>query len=120
MYGSGIVKGMAVTLRHFIQTYLDDIKWAGKGGRYYNDEAFLVRQSPQGEGVITVFYPEEKLPTPERFRFVPFLVTDEPPPGQKWGMTGALRAGSALKFAPHSVSGSNGESCPTAGRNRSR
>jgi NADH-quinone oxidoreductase subunit I len=76
---------MGVVLRHFIQSYVDDLKWAGKGGRYYNEEAFRVRQSPFGEGVKTVFYPEEKLQPPERFRFVPFLVTDEPPPGQRWG-----------------------------------
>ena len=41
MFGIGIIKGLGVTLRHFIQTYVDDIRWLGK--RYYNDEAFEVR-----------------------------------------------------------------------------
>ncbi|PID84906.1 MAG: hypothetical protein CSB13_10705, partial [Chloroflexi bacterium] len=85
MYGVGLIKGLGVTLKHFVDSYLDDIYWMGRGGRYYNDDAMEVRQSLKGKGVITVFYPEEKLSVPERFRFVPFLVTDEPPPGQKWG-----------------------------------
>ena len=38
-----------------------------RGGRYYNPDALKVRQSLQSEGVITVNYPEEKLPVPERF-----------------------------------------------------
>ncbi len=45
MYGQGILKGMAITIKHFINSYVDDIKWADKGGRYYNDEALQVRQS---------------------------------------------------------------------------
>ena len=36
MYGIGILKGMWVTLTHFIETFVDDIKWAGK--RYYTPE----------------------------------------------------------------------------------
>jgi NADH-quinone oxidoreductase subunit I len=100
MYGLGIVKGMGVVLRHFIQSYVDDLKWAGKGGRYYNEEAFQVRQGPFGEGVKTVFYPEEKLQPPERFRFVPFLVTDEPPPGQRWGHDWCTSCGICAKVCP--------------------
>ena len=100
MYGLGIIKGMGVVLRHFIQSYADDLKWAGKGGRYYNDEALQVRQGPYGEGVKTVFYPEEKLPTPERFRFVPFLVTDEPAPGQRWGHDWCTSCGICAKVCP--------------------
>ncbi len=100
MYGTGILKGLGVTLRHFFKTYVDDLRWAGKGGRYYNDEAFAVRQSPAGEGVMTVFYPEEKLPVPERFRFVPFLVTDDPPPGQRWGHDWCTSCGICAKVCP--------------------
>lgn len=100
MYGLGILKGMAVTFKHFVQTYLDDIYWLSRGGRYYNDEALQVRQSPKGKGVVTVFYPEEKLPVPERFRFVPFLVTDDPPPGQKWGHDWCTSCGICPKVCP--------------------
>jgi len=100
MYGLGIVKGMGVVLGHFIGSYIDDLRWVGKGGRYYNEEAFKVRQSPLGEGVKTVFYPEEKLSTPERFRFIPFLVTDDPPPGQRWGHDWCTACGICVKVCP--------------------
>jgi NADH-quinone oxidoreductase subunit I len=86
MYGLGILRGMGVTLRHFVQTYLDDIRWLGK--RYVSDEAFDARQSTRGRGVFTVQYPEEKLAVPERFRYIPFLVVnnyDDPEaPGRDW------------------------------------
>lgn len=72
MYGVGILKGLGVTLKHFISTYVDDIRWLGK--RYYNDEALEVRQGVHGKGVFTVQYPEEKLVIPEEFRYIPFLL----------------------------------------------
>jgi NADH-quinone oxidoreductase subunit I len=81
MFGIGILKGLGVTLRHFIQTYVDDIRWLGK--RYYNDEALAVRQSPQATGIFTVQYPEEKLIIPEEFRFIPFLIYDEKEDGER-------------------------------------
>ena len=78
MYGLGILKGLSVTLKHFVETYLDDIKWGF--GKRYTPEALKERQSYKARGVFTVQYPEEVLPPQERFRFVPFLVyegTDE-------------------------------------------
>ena len=98
MYGFGIVKGMAVTMRHFVATYLDDIHWLVRGGRYYNDKALSVRQSLAG--IVTVFYPEEKLPMPERFRFVPFLVTDDPKPGEHWPHDWCTSCGICAKVCP--------------------
>lgn len=100
MYGSGIAKGMAITFKHFLATYADDLRWLFRGGRYYNENALKVRQSLEGSGVITVFYPEEKLPVPERFRFVPFLVTDDPEPGQKWGHDWCTSCGICAKVCP--------------------
>ena len=100
MYGFGILKGMAVTMKHLVDSYLDDIYWSARGGRYYNDNALEVRQSLKGKGVKTVFYPEEKLPMPERFRFVPFLITDEPAPGQKWGKDWCTSCGICAKVCP--------------------
>lgn len=75
MYGIGILKGLGVTFKHFVETYVDDLRWLGK--RYYNDEAMAVRQGPKARGVFTVQYPEEQLPTPEEFRFLPFLLYEE-------------------------------------------
>lgn len=80
MYGIGILKGLGVTLKHFIETYIDDLRWLGK--RYFNDEALRVRQGPKARGVFTVQYPEEKLIIPEEFRYIPFLVYDELPDGE--------------------------------------
>ena len=76
MYGAGMLKGLGVTLRHFIETYIDDIRWLSRG-RYYNDAAIRERQGPNARGVFTVQYPEEKLPIPEEFRYIPFLIYDE-------------------------------------------
>lgn len=73
--GSGILKGMGVTLKRFIDTYLEDIKWLGK--RYYTEEGVERRRSSGTRGIFTVQYPEEKLPVPEEFRYIPFLVYDE-------------------------------------------
>ncbi len=100
MYGLGILRGMAVTMKHFVDTYLDDIKWMSQGGRYYNDKALTDRQSLRGTGAITVNYPEEKLSVPERFRFVPFLVTDDPEPGKAWGHDWCTSCGICPKVCP--------------------
>lgn len=100
MYGLNVFKGLGITLKHFVNTYLDDIYWLSRGGRYYNDEALEIRQSLKGKGAITVFYPEEKLETPERFRFVPFLVMDDPPPGQKAGKDWCTSCGICAKVCP--------------------
>jgi NADH-quinone oxidoreductase subunit I len=81
MDGLGIIRGMGVTLKRFIDTYLDDIKWMGK--RYYTEEGVAHRRSTETRGVFTVQYPEEKLPIPEEFRFIPFLIYEEGPNGEK-------------------------------------
>ncbi len=52
MIGSGILKGMAVTLRNFAGSYFDK------------------------ERLITVQYPEERIPLPENYRNFPFLIFD--------------------------------------------
>jgi NADH-quinone oxidoreductase subunit I len=80
MYGLGIIRGLGVTLKHFFETYLDDIRWLGK--RYYTTEGLDHRRSPDVKGIFTVQYPEEKLPVPEEFRFVPFLLYEEKEDGK--------------------------------------
>lgn len=52
MIGAGILKGMAVTAKNFVESYFDE------------------------EKLITVQYPEEKQPLPESYRNFPFLVYD--------------------------------------------
>ncbi|HKZ44740.1 MAG TPA: 4Fe-4S binding protein [Anaerolineales bacterium] len=81
MYGKGILKGLGVTIKRFIDTYLDDIRWLGK--RYYKPEGIAHRSSKDSRGIFTIQYPEEKLPSPEEFRFIPFLVYDEGEKGEE-------------------------------------
>src|ERR1700746_1699109 len=56
MIGTGILKGMAVTLRNFAGSYFDK------------------------ERLITVQYPEERSPLPENYRNFPFLIYDSNDP----------------------------------------
>ena len=81
MDGKGILNGLGVTLKRFIDTYLDDLQWWGK--RYYTNEGVAHRSSLNTRGVFTVQYPEEKLPVPEEFRFVPFLVYETNEDGER-------------------------------------
>lgn len=75
MFGLGVAKGLALTLKHFVETFVDDLKYFPKS--VLSEDAFARRQGPDGgRGLFTVEYPEMKLKTPENFRFIPFLVTD--------------------------------------------
>ena len=61
---------MAITARHFVQTYVEDFKyWFGHKNRQN-----VFRNQPEGIGSFTVQYPEEKLKVPERFRVLPVLI----------------------------------------------
>jgi len=81
MNGVGILKGLGVTMWHFLETYIDDLKWMGK--KYYTPEGIARRSSADVKGIFTVQYPEEKLPVPEEFRYIPFLVYDVGANGEK-------------------------------------
>lgn len=86
MYGVGLLKGLGITLKHFVDAYTEDIRWWM--GQRYSTQTFALRQGKDAKGVFTVEYPDEKLAVPERFRFVPFLVVnnyDDPfAPGDDW------------------------------------
>ncbi|OQY17937.1 MAG: hypothetical protein B6I34_11445 [Anaerolineaceae bacterium 4572_32.1] len=73
MYGLGILKSFSVTMKHFLLTYVDDIRYLGKR---YRPENIPARQSPKGKGIFTVQYPRERLPLTENFRMFPFQVVD--------------------------------------------
>ena len=82
MYGKGILKGLSVTWKRYWNTYIEDLAWffqrlTGGKGRYYTPEGIARRSSKDTRGIFTIQYPEEKLPTPEEFRYVPFLVYDK-------------------------------------------
>ena len=75
MFGSGILKGLGVTLKEFIDTYVDDVKKIPSryaGGR----EEIEQRIGSEQTGLFTVQYPDERRKLPERFRYIPMLVYD--------------------------------------------
>jgi len=72
--GIGIAKGMIVTVRHFLQTYVGDI-FPSKA--YHRHQKEVATQDYDGVGIFTVQYPEERLKLPERFRCLPMLVMDD-------------------------------------------
>ena len=72
MYGLGILRGLWVVFKHFFDSYVDDVRWLGR--RYYNPQALTVRQGSKAQGIFTVQYPEERLASPEEFRYIPFLL----------------------------------------------
>ena len=76
MDGLGLIKGMGVTLKRFIDTYL-------YRKSYYSGTGIERATSPEGRGAFTIQYPEEKLKLPEEFRFVPFLIYDELEGGER-------------------------------------
>jgi NADH-quinone oxidoreductase subunit I len=55
MLGKGLIKGMAVTAKNFVRSY------------------------SHPDGIVTVEYPEEKMPVPENNRNFPFLVYENDP-----------------------------------------
>lgn len=86
--GLGIIKGHMITLRRFLRTFSIDIK-AGhglkrRGGGDLPVDLFkrpsklpVVQQDSDTEGLFTVEYPDERLPTYERYRVLPVLVYDD-------------------------------------------
>ncbi len=88
MYGKGLLKGLSVTFMRFFTTYWEDLVWMGRRvttgeKRYHSAEGIAHRSSKNARGLFTVQYPEEKLPVPEEFRYIPFLVYDEGAEGKK-------------------------------------
>ncbi|GAP14566.1 formate hydrogenlyase subunit 6/NADH:ubiquinone oxidoreductase 23 kD subunit [Longilinea arvoryzae] len=77
----GVIRGLGITLGHFINTYIVDIREGKK--RYETAEGIQERTQANTQGIFTVQYPEERIPLPEEFRVLPFLVYDEGENGAK-------------------------------------
>ncbi len=74
MFGLGLIKGLGVTMRHYIESYLYDRKpWEPR----YSEEWLARHQAIDGKGLFTVQYPEQKRKIPEAFRAIPMLVYEE-------------------------------------------
>jgi NADH-quinone oxidoreductase subunit I len=76
-FGFNIFKGLGITLKHWVYTYKQDFKklrgtpWKPSGVLSSGEV------STDTLGFFTVEYPEQKLITPERFRFMPMLIYKE-------------------------------------------
>ncbi len=67
--GWGLVKGLLVTAKHFVQTYVR----RKRNWRVPGEEPF-----PGGSyGIFTIQYPEERAPIPDRYRGLPILLYDD-------------------------------------------
>jgi NADH-quinone oxidoreductase subunit I len=76
MFGLGLIKGLGVTMRHFIESYLYDRKpWEPR----YGDEWLDKHQAIEGKGLFTIQYPEQKRQMAEAFRVLPMLVYEKSP-----------------------------------------
>ena len=79
MFGSGLIKGLGVTMKHVIDTFVDDMQKVPS--RYTNEISLdkkrkIMDQPLDQEGLLTIQYPEEKRLLPERFRYIPMLLWD--------------------------------------------
>ncbi len=99
MYGLGILKGLGVTFKHFINSYVEDLR--GAGAKLLGDQTvFNRRQSLSSTGIFTVQYPDEKLAVPERFRFIPFLVIEDADHPERPGHDWCTSCGICAKVCP--------------------
>lgn len=80
MFGTGLLTGLGVTLKHFVDTFVDDRR--DTPSRYTNSKKLdeygrrLIHQPVDQEGLLTIQYPEERRLLPERFRYIPMLIFD--------------------------------------------
>lgn len=79
MFGSGLIKGLGITLKHAMDTFADDRK--STPSRYADSRELpgnrrIMEQPVSQEGLLTIQYPEEKRILPERFRYIPMLIWD--------------------------------------------
>jgi NADH-quinone oxidoreductase subunit I len=76
MYGWGLIKGLAVTMRHFVTSFTYDRKpWEPR----YSKEWLDKHQAIDGKGIFTIQYPEQQRKITETFRFHPMLIYEETP-----------------------------------------
>jgi NADH-quinone oxidoreductase subunit I len=78
-FGLGAVKGMGITLRHFFDSYIigHNQQPSAAGDLPAPAQGMHGGMPRETGGIFTTEYPEQKLPVPERFRYIPFLVYDE-------------------------------------------
>lgn len=79
MFGTGLLKGLGVTLKHALETFSDDREQVPdryRGSIELGNNRRIINQPIDQEGLLTIQYPEEKRQLPERFRYIPMLIWD--------------------------------------------
>ncbi|MXY96128.1 MAG: 4Fe-4S dicluster domain-containing protein [Caldilineaceae bacterium SB0670_bin_27] len=79
MFGTGLLKGLGVTLKHALDTFEDDrdsVPDRYRGSLDLGNNRRVIQQPIDQEGLLTIQYPEEKRLLPERFRYIPMLIWD--------------------------------------------
>ena len=79
MFGTGLLKGLGVTLKHALDTFEDDresVTDRYRGSLELGNNRRVIQQPIDQEGLLTIQYPEEKRLLPERFRYIPMLIWD--------------------------------------------
>ena len=79
MFGTGLLKGLGITLKHFTDTFTDDRRKEPsryEGSIKLDDRRRIIDQPITQEGLLTIQYPEERRLLPERFRYIPMLIWD--------------------------------------------
>lgn len=79
MFGTGLLKGLGVTLKHFVDTYKDDLDKVPsryEGSIELGNNRRIINQPIDQDGLLTIQYPEEKRLLPEAFRYIPMLIWD--------------------------------------------
>lgn len=79
MYGLGILRGLGVTLKRTITTFVDDLArdTARYRDAYETSKGKILRQPTDMRGIFTIQYPEERRELPENFRYIPMLLYEE-------------------------------------------
>lgn len=70
LFGVSIVKGMFLTLGHFVTSYVE-------GGKRRLGIAKNGTHGADAKGIFTIQYPEVRAPVPEKFRVLPVLIYEE-------------------------------------------
>ena len=79
MFGTGLLKGLGVTLKHAMDTFKDDRQQVPSryvDSQELNNSRRVIEQPVDQEGLLTIQYPEERRLLPERFRYIPMLIWD--------------------------------------------
>jgi NADH-quinone oxidoreductase subunit I len=79
MFGTGLLKGLGITLKHFVDSYKDDLEKVPsryEGSIELANNRRIINQPIDQDGLLTIQYPEEKRLLPETFRYIPMLIWD--------------------------------------------